>query len=236
MRAAPPLLFALCCLAAPASADTLLSLSNTATVSAQPDELDATLRAQAEGGSASEVQQDVNRAIAAALGAAKAVSGVRTDTGQYSVWTNPPASNGQPQSAPWHATQGLELRGHDGAAMLALVGKLQQQGLAVEQLGWRLSDEAERTAHEAALRKAVEGLRSRAETMAGLLGLHFASFRTVHVGTPQPSPFPVPMRAMVATAAAAPPPSAENGPVTVSATVTAEAVLVAQSQRDATPR
>jgi len=107
-----------------------------------------------------------------------------------------------------------------GPALLSLVGALQRQGLAVQQLGWRLSAQAARAAREQAQRQALGGLRKRAEEAAGLLALRFASFRTVRL-TPEPPPV-VPLRAALAVA---PGPSVEQGPVEVTATVTAEAVL-----------
>ncbi|MGH7210172.1 MAG: SIMPL domain-containing protein, partial [Acetobacteraceae bacterium] len=81
--------------------------------------------------------------------------------------------------------------------------------------------EATRTTRAAALRQAISGLRARAEEAAGLLGLRFASFRTVRLNPEPQRVFP-----MMTRAAAAPPPNVEQGPLEVSATVTAEAVLV----------
>jgi hypothetical protein len=41
----------------------------------------------------------------------------------------------------WTAQQTLEVRGKDGERLLALVGKLQDEGLAVSSLDWQLSPE-----------------------------------------------------------------------------------------------
>jgi uncharacterized protein len=204
-----------------ARADTLLDLSETARVSAQPDEIAASLRAEAAAPAPAAAQEAVNRMMAQAITRARQVQSVTVATGRYAAWLVPPAHSGS-GAATWRASQTLELSGHDGPALLGLVGTLQQQGLAVQQLDWQLSAEATRTARAAALREAISGLRKRAETAAGLLGLRFASFRTVRLGPGLPTPSPMPMRAF---AAAAPGPSAEQGPVEVAATVTAEAVL-----------
>lgn len=223
-------LLAVLALAPPAQADTILDLSDTAHVSAKPDEITASLRAEATAATPKAAQSAVNDAMASALRTAHAAQGVTISTGQYSVWSiEPPpvhprtAPSGPPQ---WHASQTLDLTGKDGAAMLALVGTLQGQDLAVQALSWHLSPELERATQEAALHQAVSGLRARAEQMAGLLGLRFASFRTVRL-TPEP-PRPMPMMMMRAAAAPMSAPSAEQGPIEVSATVTAEAVLVGQ--------
>jgi uncharacterized protein YggE len=145
---------------------------------------------------------------------------VTVSTGGYNVWH---------QTTPrdqWQASQTLELRSHDQAALLGLVGTLQSKGLAVGDLSWRLSDELARKTRAEALRKAITGLRGRAEEAAGLLGLHFVEFKEVRLDQSNPPPRPM-MRMMAAAAPAphAPPPVAEADKIDVTATVQAEAVL-----------
>jgi predicted secreted protein len=203
----------------PARADTILHLSDTETVMAHPDELVATLRAEAVASSATAAQQAVNAAMATALARSKQVSGVASATQGYTAWQAT-----QPQR--WQASQTLVLRSHDAPPLLTLTGELQQHGLAMSDLSWQLSPGASHAAHEAALREALRALRGRAEDAAELLGLRFEQFQRVSIATPQPVPFAP--RAMMATAmAAAPtPPSAEAQDVPVSATADADAVLV----------
>ena len=202
----------------PARAETVLEFSETAGVMVQPDEIAASLRAEATAVEPANAQEAVNRMMAKALDTARRAGGVTPATGQYAVWLAPTQS---PGAAPdWRASQSLDLSAQDGPALLALIGALQKQGLAVQQLGWRLSPQAARTAREQALRQALGGLRKRAEEAAGLLALRFESFRTVRL-TPEPPPV-MPLRAAMAAASE---PSVEQGPVEVTATVTAEAVL-----------
>ncbi len=205
--------------AASARADTILDLSETASVTAQPDEIAASLRAEASAPAPAAAQAAVNRMMAQALARAHQTPALKITTGSYAVWLVEPAHPGSGVPA-WRASQTLDLSGHDGPALLALTGALQQQGMAVQQLGWRLSAPGARTARDEALRQALSGLRARAADAAGLLGLRFASFRTVRLGPEMPEP-PMP-RASFAAAAM---PSAEQGPIEVAATVTAEAVL-----------
>ncbi len=202
----------------PARAETILDFSETASVTAQPDEIAASLRAEVAAPEPAAAQEAVNRMMAMALDAAHQAKGVTPTTGQYAVWLVPEHS--PPQAPAWQASQTLDLSAQDGPALLALVGALQKQGLAVQQLGWQLSARAARAARDQALRQALGGLRKRAEEAAGLLGLRFLSFRTVRL-TPEP-PAVMPMRAAMV---AAPGPSVEQGPVEVTATITAEAVL-----------
>lgn len=199
-----------------APAQTLLRLSETATVSAHPDEIDATLRAEATGASAQEVQAAVNAAASDALSQAHQAKGVQVGTGFYRVW-----HQSQPRDQ-WQASQSIELRSHDGAALLSLVGALQNKGLAVDQLGWRLSDELARKSRAEATRQAVLSLRGRAEEVAGLLGLRFAGFKEVRLDPERPMPGP----RMLMAAAAPSGPSAEESDIAVNATIEADVVLV----------
>ena len=75
---------------------------------------------------------------------------VTVSTGGYFVWRVGPAPLTPPEH--WQANQSIDLTSHDGAAMLKLVGELQQKGLAIGQLGWRLSDAATRAARAEARR------------------------------------------------------------------------------------
>jgi predicted secreted protein len=216
---------ALCLLlAGPAAADTLLHLSEYARVMVRPDELVAMLRAQAVAASAAEAQAQVNTAMAGALASARQTAGVTVATGAYSVWPqNPPAHGGRQE---WRATQTLELHSGDGVALLTLVGTLQQRGLAVGQLAWRLAPETARKARAEALRQALSGLRARADEAASILGLRFDSFRDVRLGQAVPMPRPMMFGARAPAAAQAPPPPvAEAEEVPIETSVEAEVVL-----------
>lgn len=220
-----PILLAAVLLLAPVSRawaadDTRLSLTESATVTVAPDELSAVLRAEATAPTAAEAQRAVNAAMADALSRAKQAPGIVAATGGYGVFRD---TSAKPER--WQASQTLSLHGADGAALLTLVGALQQKGLAVGDLHWQLSDATERKAQAEAMRRAIAGLRARVEEAAGLLGLSFVRFVSVQLQAP-PS-FRPQLRGM-ALAAAAPapaPPSAEAEDIPVTATVSAEASL-----------
>jgi predicted secreted protein len=201
--------------------DTTLSLSETATVMAHPDELDGGLRAEATAPTAAEAQRLVNAAMADALARAKQVAGVTASTGGYGVYRD---TSVKPER--WQASQTLDLRSADGPALLTLVGALQQKGLALSDLHWQLSDETERRARAEATRKAIGTLRARADEAAALLNLSFVRFASVRLdASVQPRPLQRMMAAAMPMAAAAPPPSAEGQDVPVNATVGADVVL-----------
>jgi predicted secreted protein len=211
--------------AGPAWGETLLRLSETATVTEHPDELDASLRVEVTATNAAEAQRRVNATMGDALAAAKSVAAVTASTGAYFVWRVAPTATDRAEH--WQANQSIDLTSHDGAAMLKLVGELQQKGLAIGQLGWRLSDAATRAARAEATRKAIAALRGRAEEAAGLLALRFDSFKEVRLDSTRPPPMPR-LMAMAApmASASAPPPSAEPTDVSVSATAEADVVLL----------
>lgn len=204
-------------LAGPAQAATILHLSATASVHVMPDELHAELAAQSSAASPAAAQNEVNAMIGKALAEARAVTAVTASTGAYSVWhvTDP-----HPR---WQAQQTLILTAHDGTALLDLVGKLQGQGFAVSDLGWRLAAGTEAAAREKAQAEALARLKGRAEAAAKVLDLHFAGFREIWL-TPPPSPSIQPMVLMAARGA---PPNA--APAEASVTATVEAAVTLQS-------
>lgn len=212
-------------LALPARAETILRLSETGTVSVRPDRLVANLRFEADGATAAEVQGRVNAAIAAALDLAKKTAGVTVATSAYNVWQVTATAQAAKR---WHGSQGIDLNGSDGAVVLTLVGALQAQGLAMQQLGWRMAPATARAAQAEATRLAVTHLRGRADDAAASLGLVFVSFRSVNLD-PSSGPMPRAMIAMTMPApmpgAAIPPPVAEAVDVTVEARVDAEIIL-----------
>ena len=146
--------------ASPARAETMLHLAATATRLVTPDELDASLRAEAVSADPADAQQRVNALMSAALASAHKVPGVTISTGGYTVWRIGPTQ--KDRSERWQAGQSLNLTSHDGAALLKLIAALQQAGLASGQLEWRLSPETERKAHTGARAPSiVAGKRAR---------------------------------------------------------------------------
>ena len=136
-----------------------------------------------------------------------------------------PNAGATPQSPDhWRASQSLDLTSRDSAPLLTLVGTLQHNGLAIDALNWRLSREAERAAHDKAMRLAIAALRGKAQQAAGLLDLRFVSFKQVRLGAPALPPMPR-FAGAVSMMAAAAPPNAVAADVPVSATVEADAVL-----------
>jgi predicted secreted protein len=199
--------------------DTILRLSETATVMATPDELSASLRAEAVAPTAQDAQKRVNEMMRDAVEAAKKVTGISVSTGAYNVWRVSPTP--ADRSERWQSGQSLNFTGKDSLALLKLVGDLQQIGLAQSGLIWRLSRESERRARQDATKQALSGLRARADEAAEILGLRFASFKEVRLDSVSPPPIMPRQPTLTRSALAAPPPpptaEAEELPVTASA-------------------
>jgi predicted secreted protein len=211
-------------LAAPAQAQTMLHLAETATINVHPDELVATLRVQAIAPTAAAAQGQVNAAMAAALERAKQAAGVSAATGFYSVFRQ--GLTPQDHSDKWQASQTLDLHSEDGAALLTVIGDLQTKGLAVNHLAWQLSPETERKARAQATAQALKALRGRADDAAALVDLQFAEFRDIRLDSVRPMPIaPRAMMTASSMASSAPPPSAEPEDVPVSATAEADILL-----------
>ena len=210
-----------------AAAETLLHLSESARVMVRPDELVATLRAEATAATTAEAQAQVNTIMASATALARQTTGMGVATGFYSVWSQAaPRDLGRPGTRQdWRASQTLTLRCGDGAVLLTLVGTLQQRGMAVSQLGWQVATESARHARAEATKQALGGLRVRAEDAARILDLHFDSFREVRLDAAHPQPMPMPRLMAVGSAGGAPAPTAEAEEVAVEASVEADVVL-----------
>ncbi len=212
---------------APAAADTSLQLGETATVLIAPDELAATLRIESVTPTAAESQNKVNTIIRDALALARRNAAITVSTGSYSVWRTGPSP--QDRTEKWQASQSISLSAKDGPALLTLVGELQQKGMAVSHLGWRLSRETYRKARQDATRIAIAALRGRVDDAAALLDLRFDHFKEVRLDSasaaPVPPMAPMPVQAMM-RATPAEPPTAAAEDVPVSATAQADAILV----------
>jgi uncharacterized protein len=200
---------------------TVLHLSEAADRAIRRDRLRVQLRVETTAGNAKQVQAEINRRMASALAKVKGVAGVKPETGSYSVYEE------RQQNVPsrWRGSQSLSLVDHDFAELLALVGDLQNDGLAVASLAFELSPEAARAAQDELTNEALNRLRDRAERIAMELHLSFQRYRDIRIGNVG-GDRPVPMHAMaMAAAAPAPLPVGEAGDAMVQVSVDADVVL-----------
>jgi predicted secreted protein len=196
---------------------TLLRLSETADVTRAPDEVRAVLRFEAREATAAGVQGSVNRAMTAALEAARGVSGITASTGGYRTYR-------QEDPARWVANQTLNLRSAEPAKLLELVGTLQSRGLVVDGIDYVLTRPATRAARQEAASLALDALRQRAEAVAAQMEMKVERIAEVQLETSEVA-VPRPMMMQAASARAATPPVAQAEDLVVPATVQAVVVL-----------
>jgi predicted secreted protein len=201
----------------------VLRLSESATRTVTQDRLTARLRAEAGGSDPRKLQDEINRRIAAALAKAKSIENVRAETGGYWVYEDVQQRRGQR----WWGAQTLTLVTTAApAALLELVGQLQQDGLLVGALSYDLSPEASRAVQRALIPEAVARLKARAETFGRALDLPRVRIREVRAleRETHASPMPRAMMAMRGKEEAAAP-IAEPGETTVELPIEAEVEL-----------
>lgn len=213
---------------APAAASNLtnLHLSASAQRDMPRDLLTATLSAEASDPDAKKVQGDINQRMAAALVRVKQVAGITAETTGYSVYRDAEEKAGPDKPPRWHGSQSVTLSGKDFAALLSLVGALQQQGLVMQSLAPDLSRAARQSVEDALTDEALIRLQQRADRVAATLGKEVADFRAVSLGNVNPPP-PV-FRAMAMASgisSSIAPPVAAAGSATVSVTVEADVAL-----------
>ena len=201
---------------------TVLHLSESADRAIRRDRLRAQLRVETTGANAKQVQADINRRMTNALVKVKAVAGIKPETGGYSVYEE------RQQNVPtrWHGSQGLTLVYGDFARLLAVVGDLQNDGLAVSALTFELAPETAHAAQDELTSEALKRLGDRAERIAADLHLAILRYRDIRVGNVGGDRPPGPRAFAIAQAGAvAPPPAAEAGDATVQVSVDADVVL-----------
>jgi len=213
-------LFALSAL--PAGAQTVLTIGATGRVEATPDEAVASFTVQAMAPDAATAQAGVNAAMTKALAEARAVSGVVATTGGY--YASQQTQDTQPPKTVYQASQSLRLvlpaaDGLPPARFTDLLGRLQQQGLLLNDLGGDLSAKVQQDAQQAAVLAALDQIKAQAAAVAAHLHEGVGPVKTLNVNAaPAPGPGPVPVLAM---ARAAPAPVSAPGNIMVSADVTA---------------
>ena len=203
----------------------VLHLTQTAVHNVPRDRLRAALAVEATNVDPRKVQAEINRRMTAALAHIKTVPGISVETTGYNVY------QARPADAPprWHGSETIVLNAKDFTGLLALVGKLQQDGLIVRNLVPELSRAARQSAEDAATDAALARLRERARRIAAALGARVERYRDLKVEAAAP---PLPLaRAMTVIGAArgAPPPVAAPGEAAVSVTVDADILLLPKS-------
>ncbi|NWG73634.1 MAG: SIMPL domain-containing protein [Rubrivivax sp.] len=206
---------------APATAPVqgVLNLSANSSVEVTKDVLVVTFATTREGPDASAVQNELKRALDAALAEARRVAQpqqVEVSTGNFSLYPRYAPKGGA--IAGWVGRAELVVQGRDMAAIGALAGRITT--MSVAGVGHRLSREAQRQVEAEVTAQAIARFRALAGELSKQFGYAGYTLREVSVSTSGDGDHPVVMRAggMVAAAEAAPLP-VEPGKGTVNASV-----------------
>jgi predicted secreted protein len=205
--------------AAPETLFNLITLQAQAEREVPNDLLSATLAAEAEGADPAQLSADVNKAMQAALAAAKSYAAVRARSGNYQTF---PIYD-KNRITRWRVRQELRLESADFSAATALIGKL-QANLVVAGMSLSVSPAARKQAENALIPEALAAFEERArlvrETMKAK-GHRMQNLQISASGGVTPMPYAA-MRAS-GMSASAPAPAIEAGTtrilITVSGTV-----------------
>jgi predicted secreted protein len=206
----------------PPAEATILHLNERAERQMARDELVLLLRGEATAAKARDAQAELNRRMAAALDEARKATAVKVETPAMD------ASEMRQKDKPpvWKASETLQLRSKDFAAALALLGKLEDQGLLVSAMRFEVSRDALKGAEDALTAEALTRLRQRADAVAAAMGLavdHVRNLQVGEAGAPGPRPLAY---AITRQREAMPEPAADAGEAPVSVTVSAEVWLM----------
>lgn len=164
------------------------------------DLMQATLFAESAGSNPAEMAAIVNKRLAAAVAQAKAVQGVKVESGNYRSWAN--YQKGRQDG--WRTRADLRLESRDFTGLAGLIGTLQAGDMQLEGMQFLISP-ALRSQIEAELTKeALAAFQARAELVRQSLTAQASKIVTLRLDS-QPPQQPRPMfraKAMAAMAEA----------------------------------
>jgi len=181
-----------------------VSLGVSAGREVENDTLVALLYYQRQGRNTAEVADRVNRAIAWGVEQARQVEGVKIQTLDYQTY---PVYEDGKLTGIWRVRQSLRLESRRVSTLSQLLGELQEK-LAIQHIGYRLSDERRREAEDALTERAISRFRHKAMLVAQQFGA--SDFRIVSINISssgshgRPMPMMRVMGAMESKTAAAP--------------------------------
>ena len=160
------LLAANCHAADNAPSRNLVSLAASAKEDVASDLLIVQLFVEHDGRDQAKAANQVNEDMAGALATAKQTKGVKAQTLDY---RSDPIYDEQQKISAWRVHQGLRLESADHDALSALVSKLQAR-LAIESVGYGVSDSLRATVEERLMDEAIKRFAARANQVAESFG------------------------------------------------------------------
>lgn len=220
----------------PPEGQTIINFSASERRSMPQDLLVASLRIEAvDKTDPVAVQKEINEAMTKALEIVKKESSFKVSTGSYSVYRNEfqtiiNEKTGEAKTeSEWRGSQTLDIESKDSAKLLEAVGKIQNLGFAMNNLGYTLSAELLEKTQDELMVLALKKLQNKAAVVAKTLGKEKVDL--VDVNIDMGGPFIPAYKTMMARSegyaadAMAPPPVADAGETDVTMTVSARALI-----------
>lgn len=209
-----------------------LNISVTQQMDVQEDLLISSVRIEKEGVDPKSVQNAVNLSMAAVIKIAKQPD-INVSTGQYNIYQydeEQNTSNKEKKIKKWRGTQVLSLQSKSPAALLSVIGQLQNEGLLIQSLNYTLSNDKRDAIRNSMIESAIAKLKQQATRVAKALGQEYSRFTMINIDTGLGARPPMPIYRNAAPALSmmsdvAVMPSAESGTSTVSITVSTTALL-----------
>jgi len=149
----------------------VLNLSASASDEVRQDELMARLVYRAEGADALVVQKTINTVMQRVAKKLKKADKIQSRFLNYNVYFRDPARNKVKTEGHWIGSQSIMLTAADDTALLALIGTLQEEGMAMQSMSYQVSH-ALRGKTQANLQdKALKNLMDKANAAAASLGM-----------------------------------------------------------------
>jgi predicted secreted protein len=165
----------------------LVSLAASAKEDVASDLLVVRLFVERDAREQAKAADQVNQAMAAALRTAKQAKGVKAQTLDY---RSDPIYNEQQKISSWRVHQGLRLESADHDGLTALLGSL-QSSLAIESVGYEVSDSLRETVEERLTDDAIKRFSARAQKIAESFGRK--SYTLVNINLEQRGNMPPPI-------------------------------------------
>lgn len=209
-----------------------LNLSVTERTDVQEDLLMSSIRIERDGIDPKAIQNEINHIMVKALTIAKQPD-INVSTGQYNIYQyneEQNTSNQEPKvtQKKWCCTQELLLNSKSPAALLSIIGQLQNEGLLIQSLNYTLSNDKRDAIRNAMIESAIGKIKQQAMQVAKALGQEYSRFTTINIDTGLGIQSPISMYRSISSLGAiseAVMPSAEPSTSTVSLTVSATALL-----------
>ena len=178
------------------------------------DEMLVVLAAEEEGSDAARIATEINTHMQWALDIVGTYANIDSKTGNYRTY---PVYDRQTITG-WRASQQLELKGNDMAALTGLVGKLQQR-LQVKQMSFHPGDAARRKHENELIGEAIAAFSERVEIVKRQLGTTDYRIVNLNINTGGPDPYMVYEQAAMRTMDQAAKPAVEAGESKLTVTV-----------------